>query len=131
MTVAGYTLTYQGLTQRQAANAQEFRAPLDVRRGDARVASLAPGKNNYPIEQQTSNEVAIYHDWRNAGDLFTIADQIEPGGAVYFKVFVKPLVNLIWLAGLIFVGGSLIALWPDPAEQRRLAQRYAPEAAAA
>jgi cytochrome c-type biogenesis protein CcmF len=131
MTVAGYTLTYQGLTRRQAANAQEFRAPLDVRRGDTRIASLAPGKNTYPIEQQTSNEVSIYHDWRNAGDLFTIADQIEPGGAVYFKVFVKPLVNLIWLAGLLFVGGSLITLWPDAAEQRRLAQRYAPEAAAA
>jgi cytochrome c biogenesis factor len=46
-------------------------------------------------------------------------------------VLVKPLVNLIWLAGFVFVGGSLIALWPDAAEQRRLAERYAPEAAVA
>jgi hypothetical protein len=34
-------------------------------------------------------------------------------------------VNLIWLAGLVFLGGSLIALWPDPAEQRRMLERYA------
>ena len=33
--------------------------------------------------------------------------------------------NLIWLAGLVFLGGSLIALWPDAREERRLAQRYA------
>jgi hypothetical protein len=34
-------------------------------------------------------------------------------------------VNLIWLAGFVFLGGSLIALWPDAREQRRLAERYA------
>jgi cytochrome c biogenesis factor len=36
---------------------------------------------------------------------------------------VKPLVNLIWLAGLVFVVGSLIALWPDAREQRKLVER--------
>jgi cytochrome c biogenesis factor len=40
-------------------------------------------------------------------------------------VLEKPLVNLIWLAGFVFVAGSLIALWPDPREERRLAERYA------
>jgi hypothetical protein len=34
-------------------------------------------------------------------------------------------VNLIWLAGLVFLFGSLITLWPDPREERRLAARYA------
>jgi hypothetical protein len=34
-------------------------------------------------------------------------------------------VNLIWLAGVVFFAGALVALWPDPREQRRLATRYA------
>ncbi|TML89457.1 MAG: heme lyase CcmF/NrfE family subunit [Actinobacteria bacterium] len=131
MRVDGRTLTYRGLEHRQGANAQEFRAVVDVSIGGGHVTTLHPGKNVYPVEQLTSNEVSIYHDWRNGGDLFTIADQIDRSGAVYFKVLVKPLVNLIWLAGFVFLGGSLIALWPDPAEQRRLAERYAPEAAIA
>ena len=59
-----------------------------------------------------------------AEDLFVIAEQVNPDGSVYFRVFVKPLVNLIWLAGLVFLLGSLIALWPDAREQRRLAVRY-------
>jgi hypothetical protein len=34
-------------------------------------------------------------------------------------------VNLIWLAGLVFVLGSLITLWPDAREERRLAHAAA------
>jgi cytochrome c-type biogenesis protein CcmF len=129
--LAGRTLTLAGpVTEHQAANAQEFRAPVVLSIGGHRIATLHPGKNTYPVEQQTSNEVAIYHDWRNAGDTFLIADQIDRDGSIFLKVLVKPLVNLIWLGGFIFVGGSLIALWPDPAEQRRLAARYAPAALA-
>ena len=39
-------------------------------------------------------------------------------------MFVKPLVNLLWLAGFVFLLGSAITLWPDAREQRRLALRY-------
>jgi cytochrome c biogenesis factor len=76
--------------------------------------------------------VSIYHDPRNLGDLFTIADQIDPKSQTLFlKVLVKPLVNLIWLAGFVFVLGSVVAMWPDAVEQRRLAERYAPAAVSA
>jgi len=131
MEVAGYTLTYTGLATRQLANAQAVRATVDVSRGGSHVATLHPGKNSYPVEQQVSNEVSIYHDPRTVGDVFTIADQIDPNGTLYLKVLVKPLVNLIWIAGLVFVAGSLVAMWPDALEQRRLAERYEPEAALA
>ncbi len=59
-----------------------------------------------------------------------IADQIDADGSVYFKVLVKPAVNLIWLAGFVFVLGSVIALWPDAREERRLAERYGTAGAA-
>jgi len=39
---------------------------------------------------------------------------------------VHPLVNLIWLSGLVFLLGSLIALWPDAREKRRLAAHGEP-----
>ncbi len=98
---------------------------LDVRRGDRDLGTLEAGKNAYRAEDQVSNEVAIRSDLVTGEDLFVIADQINPDGSVYLKVFVKPLVNLIWLAGLVFVLGSLITLWPDAREERRLARRFA------
>ena len=132
MEIAGYTLTYVALSTRQEADAQATRATVLVSRGGHHVTTLHPGKNWYPVEQQTSNEVSIYHDPRNVGDLFAIADQIDPKSQILFlKVLVKPLVNLIWLAGFVFVLGSAIAMWPDAVEQRRLAERYAPGAVSA
>jgi cytochrome c-type biogenesis protein CcmF len=119
-----YTVTYVGSDQRRGANALELRARLDVARGDETIGSVAAGKNRYLAEQQTSNEVAIRSDWTRGEDLFVIADRFYDDGSVFLKVLVNPLVNLIWLAGLIFLGGSLVAMWPDAREQRRLARRF-------
>ncbi|MBM2821456.1 MAG: cytochrome C-type biosis protein [Thermoleophilia bacterium] len=123
LAIGGYTLVYTSLDERQSANATEIRATLDVRRGDNDLGTLEAGKNAYTIEQQVSNEVGIRSDKLTGEDLFVIAEQIEPDGSVYFRVFVKPLVNLIWLAGLVFLLGSFITLWPDRREQRRLVAR--------
>jgi len=124
VTVGDYTLTYASLERRQSRNAREVRAVLDVERGGRPLGRLEAGKNTYPREGETSNEVGIRSDLRTGEDLFVVADQIDPDGTVFLTVFVKPLVNLIWLAGLVFVGGTLVALWPDAREQRRLALRY-------
>jgi cytochrome c-type biogenesis protein CcmF len=121
MSVAGYTLTYRNLEQRQTPNATEVRAVLDL--SGRAGGTLRTGANRYV--SGPSREVGIRTNWLRAEDLYVIADQINGDGSVYFKVLVKPLVNLIWIAGLLFVAGSAIALWPDAREQRRLAARLA------
>ena len=125
MTIGDYTLAYRSLDERMSANATEIRATLDVQRGDRDLGTLQAGKNAYTIEDQVSNEVGIRSDLLTAEDLFVIAEQIDPDGSVYFRVFVKPLVNLIWIAGAVFLLGSLITLWPDRREERRLVARSA------
>jgi cytochrome c-type biogenesis protein CcmF len=125
MKVAGYTLTYQSLQNRQLQNAQQTSAVVSVSRGSSHVATLHPGKSWFPVEQSSSNDVSIYHDPRNLGDVYTIADGIAKNGTLDLKVLVKPLVNLVWAAGFVFVFGALVAMWPDAVEQRRLADRYA------
>jgi cytochrome c-type biogenesis protein CcmF len=123
MEVGSYRLEYRALNERIAANATEIRAELAVSRGDRDLGTLEAGKNAYTIEDQVSNEVGIRSDPLTGEDLFVIAEQIDPDGTVYFRVFVKPLVNLIWIAGLVFLLGSLVAMWPDAREQRRLVER--------
>jgi cytochrome c-type biogenesis protein CcmF len=125
MEIAGYTLTYQGTTQRTSQNARELRALVEVERDGRSLGGYAPGKNFYPIEQQTSNEPAIRRDPLTFGDLFLILDNANPDGSIQLKAVVNPLVNMLWLAGFVFLGGALIAMWPDRAEERRLLERYA------
>jgi len=123
MKVGNYRVGYQSLEERHVANATELRAILHISRGDRDLGTLQAGKNAYTIEQQVSNEVGIRSDPLTGEDIFVIADQIDPDGSVYFRVFVKPLVNLIWIAGFIFVFGAAITLWPDAREQRKLVAR--------
>ena len=124
LTTGGYTVTYRKLVREPEGNHVSLRAVMDVSRGGKRLGTLEPGKNEYLAEQQVSNEMAIRTDYLRAEDLNLILDQPNDDGSVYIKVVVKPLVNLIWLSGLVFVLGSLIALWPDAREQRRLAERF-------
>jgi cytochrome c-type biogenesis protein CcmF len=125
LAVGGYTVTYRSLGEREGPNATEVRAVLGVRRGGKDLGTVDAGKNAYSVEQQVSNEVGIRTDYLTGEDLFVIAEQVNNDGTVFFRVFTKPLVNLIWLAGFVFVLGSVITLWPDAREERRLATRYA------
>jgi cytochrome c-type biogenesis protein CcmF len=126
---AGYTLSYRGLVATRGPNYTGFRA-LVGGSGHGERFALEPGMNDYAIEGP-ANEASIYHDPRTLGDVFTTAQPAGNGDRIDLKVFVKPLVNLIWAAGFVFVAGSLIAMWPDASEQRRLAARYAAGAAPA
>jgi cytochrome c-type biogenesis protein CcmF len=125
MAVRGYTLTYRGISHPFNQNAYETRAVFDVSgRFNGRVLS---GDNQYRNPPEPSREVGIKTDWLRAQDLYVIADDINTKtNVVYVKVLVKPLVNLIWVAGLVFLLGSAVALWPDAREQRRLVTRLAP-----
>jgi len=124
-TVAGYRLTYQGLDPiRNDPNRTGAYAVLAV--SGRYHGTLRSGDVTYTGFQETDRDVGIKTDWLRAQDLYVIADFEKGSQAVFFKVLVKPLVNLIWTAGIVFVLGSLVALWPDAREQRRLATRFAP-----
>jgi cytochrome c-type biogenesis protein CcmF len=125
MHVPGYTLMLRGLTVRNTSNATETRAVLGVN-GRWR-GTISSGANQYRNPPEPSNEVGIKTNWLRGEDLYVIASGFnQKQHAVYVKVLVKPLVNLIWIAGIVFLLGSAVAIWPDAREQRRLVTRLAP-----
>jgi cytochrome c-type biogenesis protein CcmF len=125
MKVRNYTLAFQGVTRSTGPNYEARAAVMQVSRDGSALGTLEPGQRAYPAEGQTSNEVAIRTDWRTGEDLFLILDAARPDGSVRIKALINPLVNLIWIAALVFVLGAAIAAWPDRREARRLARRYA------
>jgi cytochrome c-type biogenesis protein CcmF len=125
MTVAGYTLTLAQVRRTQVPNATETRAVFDV--SGRWNGTLTSGDNQYIFPPEPSREVGIKTSWKRAEDLYVIADDVNVKTHVVFvQVLVKPLVNLIWIAGIVFLLGAGVALWPDAREQRRLVTRLAP-----
>ena len=115
--IGGYTAVYRSLDERQTANATEIRATLDVTRGDLTSERLRPARTRTRSSSRCPT-AGDQSDRLTGEDLFVIAEQIDPDGSVLPGL--RTLVNLIWLAGLVFLLGSAITLWPDRREQRRL-----------
>ncbi|HEX4518986.1 MAG TPA: cytochrome c-type biogenesis CcmF C-terminal domain-containing protein [Gaiellaceae bacterium] len=121
----GYTLTYLGP---KVVHTLTESGTTTTTHGRFRVAGNFNGTMSSAYVSSSalgpSHNVGIHTNWLRFEDLYIILDQ--PGtapGTFDVKVLVKPLVNLLWIAGYVFVFGSLIAMWPDAREQRRLITR--------
>jgi len=122
MTVAGHTIRYDRLVRKPTANANETTAYLTL---SGAVSGTLATSDVMDFTVGPSREVGIHTDWLRGGeDTYTILDSVS-GNTIFLKVLIKPLVSFIWIAGFVFVGGSLVALWPDRREQRRLVSRLA------
>lgn len=123
MEVRGYTLTLTGVERVRTGNAIDTRAVIDVTRNGEEVATMRPAKRFFETASEQTNEVAIRSSPRTGEDLFLILDGVTRTGDARIKALVNPLVNLIWLGGLLLVFGSLVAIWPDARLARRLVRR--------
>jgi cytochrome c-type biogenesis protein CcmF len=123
MSVGGYTATYLGATLKHGANHDELRGQFMLEYQGKRIGVVAAGKNHYNVEQFFSNAVGLHTDWLRAEDVMLIGDQFDKDGSVFLKIAVNPLIDLIWIAGIVFLFGSVVAMWPDAREQRQLARR--------
>jgi cytochrome c-type biogenesis protein CcmF len=127
MTADHYTVTYDRVERSTSATSSDTTAVLSIS-GRAN-GTLRTGISDFFAGDDISRDVGVHTDWLRAEDLYVIVDQTTigktGGSAVFLRVLVKPLVNLIWLAGYLFLFGSLVALWPDAREQRRLVARFA------
>jgi cytochrome c-type biogenesis protein CcmF len=125
-TVDGYHLTYQKLERiphvDESGRSVDDRAILSFsgRANGTLATNLVNSSALGP-----SHNVGIHTNWLRAEDLYVILSQRLGGQKILFQILVKPLVNLIWIASYVFVFGSLVALWPDAREQRRLVARLA------
>jgi len=123
---SGYTFCYgtSGATADNGPDYVGYKTPINVV-GHGQRFMLNPGGRVYTGNNFT-NEAAIHHEWGNLGDLFATAARVQgTKDTIDLTVLVKPLINLIWAGGFLFVFGALVAMWPDAVEQRRLATRYA------
>ena len=124
-----YTLTYDGLESLSAPDdVSRVGATLTVSRNGRKIGELHPTHDFFIPQQQPMTIPAMRYSLIE--DLYVIVAGWENNGATAtFKAYVNPLVNWLWLGGFVFILGTAVAAWPDPAEDRRLALAGAPRRA--
>ena len=101
-------------------------AEIDVQKNGTPVATMYPEKRFYKKQQQPTTEVAMRSTL--VEDLYLVLGSYdEASGLMTMIVFVNPLVNWLWIGGLVMVLGTVIVMSPTAAEQRALAAALAVE----
>ncbi len=114
ITVEGYTIVYEGLDIRETPDKQVVAADISVYQGSELIAKMKPEKYYPSSYEQPVSEVAIRSTVFE--DLYIILAGWESNGTAAFTILVNPLVILLWIGGVIFLIGGLVAFWPGRLE---------------
>ncbi len=122
ITLGHYSMTYDGLQEFYARdNRHVARAIVSVYKDGEKVATVYPRRDFYLDSRQPMTIPGVRSTWLD--DFYVILVDWQPisvQGAT-FKVYHQPLVNWIWMGGIVFIIGTLVAAWPesDPETQPR------------
>jgi len=114
VTVARYTLTYEGVAQRPAGDHSEQLARLRLGQ-----ETLSPARLTYAsLGGQAVTQVAIRST--AVDDLYVVLVAPADGDAATFAIYVNPLVTWIWAGAALLIVGVLLghAGRPEPASER-------------
>jgi cytochrome c-type biogenesis protein CcmF len=124
----GYTMTFRELAVFDTPDGRNVaRAVVDVTRGDRYIGELHPRRDYYIESQQPMTIPGVRSTIED--DFYVLLVDWQPISSVgaTFKIYHNPLVNWLWLGGLVFILGTLVAAWPDKdpedARQRATARR--------
>jgi cytochrome c-type biogenesis protein CcmF len=120
LTVAGYTITYDGLDEFTTPDGRQVdRATVSVYHSGQLLTVLHPRRDYYFESQQAMTIPGVRSSVEN--DVYVLLVDWQPIAAdgATFKIYINPLVNWVWTGGIIFILGTLVAAWPDAAESRR------------
>ncbi len=125
LTLGPYTMVYDALSRAVATDGRVMTiAQVEVYRDGHLVATLRPRQDYFPNAEgmNTMTIAGTYSTLENDFYVLLVAwEEISQAGAT-FKVYLNPLVNLVWGGGLILMLGTAVAAWPEPDRTRAARQ---------
>ena len=106
--LAGYTWQLDSLEDGSGSNYSSRIATITLKEKDgATRAVLRPSRRFFPLQQQTTTDVAI----RTTGfvDIYAVLGEERDGGAV-LRLHYNPLAPWIWIGALIMAAGGALSL---------------------
>ncbi|MDP9352501.1 MAG: heme lyase CcmF/NrfE family subunit [Chloroflexota bacterium] len=122
VTLGGYTLTNQGLFQYESAGTQVVYADMTLRNGDRDLGTIRPERRTFRNwEDQPVTGVAIRTIYPSGDDVYVLMSGIE-NGVPSFRVFINPMVSMIWYGGILLILGTMLCGWPEVVRREAVAR---------
>ena len=124
LVIRNFTLTLERVEMGETDNYAFQRVYVRAEKNGQPIATMMPEKRMFKTSQQPTSEVAIRS--RMSEDLYLVLAEAGAAGGAFLQVFLNPLVNWIWLGGLVMALGTGIALVPNrPPPPARVALKVA------
>jgi cytochrome c-type biogenesis protein CcmF len=111
-TVGEYAFTYRGVqpVQCEYDDCNTTQAALKVTRNGADLSPVYPHIDYFPVQQHTSSIADVSGGFNE--EVYVLLAAWERGGATAsFHVYVNPLINWVWLGGIVMMLGFVMAFW--------------------
>ncbi len=104
--IAGYSVEFLGEKQAAGPNYDALAGSFRVYRGNSELAELVSEKRTFKPSGMPTTEVGLLQ--KLSGDVYIAMGDTSADGGRVVRLYVNPLVNMIWLGGLfMFIGGLL------------------------
>ncbi len=108
VSLSGYELTFDGVTQRPGPNYTAVVAEFAVRRDGKLVGSMEPSKRSFSSREMTTNEAALFI--RGFDQLYLSLGDVNSDGSIAIRLYFKPMVLLIWVGAVVMMLGGALSL---------------------
>ena len=109
--VGDYELEYVDTRVTEKADRTEYRSTIMAYKGGTFLGYLTPQRAFYPDFSMASTKAGIRST--PVEDLYVVSSETLDNGRAAFRIFVNPLVWWMWIAGPVFMVGTVVALWPQ------------------
>jgi cytochrome c-type biogenesis protein CcmF len=106
--VGGYSLTFDGTSQRQQSNYREQIARFTVRQDGQPIAVMTPSKRNFTTRAASTTEAALLT--RGVSQIYISLGDTAADGSVAVRIYHKPMVLLIWFGPVLMAFGGMLSL---------------------
>jgi len=114
LTLGRYVMIYESMDQFDSPDGRfVIRAVVSVYQDGKYVGELYPQQDYYYAPEMAASIPGVRSTLEDDLSVMLVGWEPTPTGGATFKVFLKPLVNFLWLGGLLFIFSGLVAAWPD------------------
>ena len=106
--IAGYEFKFEGVSKFPGPNYNADRGRFLVSQDGELIATLEPEKRTYFVQTRPMTEAAI--NWGFTRDLYVSLGEPLGGGDWSLRLYYKPYVRWIWLAGVLMGLGGILAI---------------------
>jgi cytochrome c-type biogenesis protein CcmF len=117
ITIGSYKLVYFGNTDTTYSGVETIAAQLQVWHNGTLESYIYPSRVFYPnFQDEPATQISITSE--NMTDLYVFLADWQGAGQAAIRVFLNPLIPLIWYGGLLMLFGGIICWWPENRRRR-------------